>query len=76
MSIQSYLHLLSLNLRIQLKRTKKAMRGKALQAFPDQNHQAHIEAHLAIIATPVAEANAAIVMTLQGHVQEHPWIYG
>ena len=53
------------------KENQEAMRGKALQAFPDQNHQAHIEAHLAIIATPVAQANAAIVMTLQGHVQEH-----
>ena len=53
------------------KENQEAMRGKALQAFPDQNHQAHIEAHLAIIATPVAQANAAIVMTLQGHVLEH-----
>ena len=53
------------------KENQEAMRGKALQAFPDQNHQAHIESHLAIIATPVAQANAAIVMTLQGHVQEH-----
>ena len=53
------------------KENQEAMRGKTLQAFPDQNHQAHIESHLAIIATPVAQANAAIVMTLQGHVQEH-----
>jgi hypothetical protein len=53
------------------KENQEAMRGKPLQAFPDQNHQAHIEAHLAIIATPVAQANAAIVMTLQGHIQEH-----
>ena len=53
------------------KENQEAMRGKSLQAFPDQNHKAHIEAHLAIIATPVAQANAAIVMTLQGHIQEH-----
>jgi len=53
------------------KENQEAMRGKSLQAFPEQNHQAHIEAHLAIIATPVAQANAAIVMTLQGHIQEH-----
>ena len=53
------------------KENQEAMRGKALQAFPDQNHQAHIEAHLAIIATPVAQANASVVMTLQGHIQEH-----
>jgi hypothetical protein len=53
------------------KENQEAMRGKPLQAFAQQNHQAHIEAHLAIIATPVAQANAAIVMTLQGHIQEH-----
>lgn len=53
------------------KENQEAMRGKPLQAFPEQNHQAHIEAHLAIIATPVAQANAAIVMTSQGHIQEH-----
>jgi hypothetical protein len=53
------------------KENQEAMRGKPLQAFPTQNHQAHIEAHLAIIATPVAQANATIVMTLQGHIQEH-----
>ena len=47
------------------------MRGQKLQAFPDQNHQAHIESHLAILSTPVAQANATIVMTLQGHIQEH-----
>jgi len=53
------------------KENQEAMRGKSLQAFPDQNHQAHIEAHLAIISTPVAQANASVVMTLQGHIQEH-----
>ena len=53
------------------KENQEAMRGQKLQAFPDQNHQAHIESHLAILSTPVAQANAAIVMTLQGHIQEH-----
>ena len=53
------------------KENQEAMRGQRLQAFPDQNHEAHIEAHLAILSTPVAQANATIVMTLQGHIQEH-----
>ena len=53
------------------KENQEAMRGQRLQAFPDQNHQAHIESHLAMLATPVAQANATIVMTLQGHIQEH-----
>jgi len=53
------------------KENQEAMRGQRLQAFPEQNHQAHVEAHLAILSTPVAQANATIVMTLQGHIQEH-----
>ena len=53
------------------KENQEAMRGQRLQAFPEQNHQAHIEAHLAILSTPIAQANATIVMTLQGHIQEH-----
>ena len=53
------------------KENQEAMRGGRLQAFPQQNHEAHIEAHLAILSTPVAQMNASIVMTLQGHIQEH-----
>jgi len=53
------------------KENQEAMRGQRLQAFPDQNHEAHIEAHLAILSTPAAQVNATIVMTLQGHIQEH-----
>ena len=53
------------------KENQEALRGARLQAFPEQNHQAHISAHLAMIATPIAQANAAIVMTFQGHISEH-----
>ena len=53
------------------KENQEALRGARLQAFPEQNHQAHISAHLAMIATPVAQSNAAIVMSLQGHISEH-----
>ena len=53
------------------KENQQAMRAQSIQAFPQQNHEAHIEAHLAILSTPVAQANATIVMTLQGHIQEH-----
>tara|TARA_E500000318_G_C3564410_1_gene215002 strand:- start:251 stop:2662 length:2412 start_codon:yes stop_codon:yes gene_type:complete len=53
------------------KENQEAMRGQRLQAFPEQNHQAHIEAHLAFLSTPAAQVNANIVMTLQGHIQEH-----
>ena len=53
------------------KENQEALKGGSLQAFPEQNHQAHITAHLAMISTPVAQANAAILMTLQGHISEH-----
>ena len=53
------------------KENQEAMRGQRLQAFPEQNHEAHIEAHLAFLSTPAAQVNATIVMTLQGHIQEH-----
>ena len=43
------------------KENQEALRGARLQAFPEQNHQAHISAHLAMIATPIAQSNAAIV---------------
>ena len=50
---------------------QEALRNQRLQAFPQQNHAAHIEAHLAMLSTPVAQANANIVMTIQGHISEH-----
>jgi hypothetical protein len=50
---------------------QEALRNQRLQAFPEQNHQAHIEAHVAMMATPAAQANANVIMTLQGHIQEH-----
>jgi len=50
---------------------KMALQGAPLQAFPDQDHQAHIEAHMAILSTPATELNPAAVLSLQGHIQEH-----
>jgi len=53
------------------KENQEALRLGVLTAFPEQNHQAHISAHLAMISTPVAQSNASILMTLQGHISEH-----
>ena len=50
---------------------QEALRNQRLQAFPQQNHAAHIESHLAMLSTPIAQTNANIVMTLQGHISEH-----
>ena len=53
------------------KENQEALRLGVLTAFPEQNHQAHISAHLAMLSTPVAQSNASILMTLQGHISEH-----
>ena len=53
------------------KENQNALMGQPMQAFPMQDHQAHIQAHLAIMATPPVQANVAIAAALQGHIQEH-----
>ena len=53
------------------KENQNALMGVPLQAFPEQDHQAHIEAHMAVMATPAMQLNPASIVTLQGHIQEH-----
>ena len=53
------------------KENQNALMGQPMQAFPQQDHQAHIKAHLAIMATPPVQANVAIAAAIQGHIQEH-----
>ena len=53
------------------KENQNSLLGVPLQAFPGQDHQAHIETHLAIMSTPAVEMNPNAIMALQGHVQEH-----
>ena len=36
---------------------KIALTGGVVQAFPQQDHKAHMETHLAILATPVVQTN-------------------
>jgi hypothetical protein len=50
---------------------KIALTGGMPQAFPPQDHKAHIETHLAIMSTPVVQMNPQAMATLQGHIQEH-----
>ena len=50
---------------------KIAITGGMPQAFPQQDHKAHMETHLAIMATPVVQTNPQAMATLQGHIQEH-----
>ena len=53
------------------KENQNALMGAPLQAFPEQEHQAHIETHMAVMSTPAMELNPQAIMSLQGHIQEH-----
>jgi hypothetical protein len=53
------------------KENQNALIGQALQAFPNQDHQAHIQSHLAVLSTPTVQSSMAVAAVLQGHIQEH-----
>jgi hypothetical protein len=53
------------------KENQNALMGAPLQAFPDQDHESHIEAHMAVMSTPAMQLNPNAIMALQGHIQEH-----
>jgi len=53
------------------KENQNALMGAPLQAFPEQDHEAHIEAHMAVMSTPAMQLNQQAIMSLQGHIQEH-----
>jgi hypothetical protein len=42
-----------------------------LQAFPDQDHDAHISTHLSYMSSQVVRANPAMINILQQHIFEH-----
>jgi hypothetical protein len=42
-----------------------------LQAFPQQDHQAHIAVHLAYMNSRVAQMQPPVLMTLEKHIYEH-----
>ena len=47
------------------------MKNMPLQVFQEQDHEAHVRAHVAFLATPAAQANPQGYIMLQAHVQEH-----
>ena len=53
------------------KENQAFLTGGMAQAFPQQDHQAHIKAHLAILSTPAVQANMNAIAAVQGHIQEH-----
>ena len=48
-----------------------AMMGIPLKAFIQQNHDAHIEAHMAFMQSPQIQQNPQAMSALQAHIQEH-----
>ena len=53
------------------KENQNALIGLSLQAFVGQDHQAHIQSHLAVLSTPTVQTSMAVAAVLQGHIQEH-----
>ena len=49
----------------------RAVVGTTLQAFPDQNHDAHIKAHVTFLKSAFVQNNPIAMTALQAHIQEH-----
>jgi hypothetical protein len=49
----------------------QAMAGKTFQAFPKQDHKAHIDAHLNFMGTSMVRNNPAIMSVVQKNILEH-----
>ena len=45
--------------------------GQMIQAFPQQDHIAHIRVHAAMLQQPATASNPQAFMMLQSHVQQH-----
>jgi len=48
-----------------------SIKATPLQVFPQQDHEAHVRAHVAFLATPASQVNPQGFASLQAHVQEH-----
>ena len=48
-----------------------AMKGVGLKAFAEQDHDAHMGAHIAFMKTRMIQVNPAVFGALQAHIMEH-----
>ena len=48
-----------------------ALTGKSFQAFPGQDHRAHITAHLNFMSTNIVRNNPAVMASIQKNILEH-----
>ncbi len=49
----------------------KALQMQMLKAFPEQDHQSHIAAHRAFMASRMVQINPMVYALLQGHISDH-----
>ena len=45
--------------------------GQPAQAFPQQNHDAHIVAHIALLGSAVTKSNPQVMTNIQSHIMQH-----
>jgi len=45
--------------------------GQPAQAFPQQNHDAHISIHMSLLNTPPVQSNAAVQALIHAHIMQH-----
>lgn len=49
----------------------RAVVGTPMQAFPQQNHEAHLQAHITFLKTAFVQSNPIAITALHAHIQEH-----
>ena len=49
----------------------RALSGQLLQAFPTQNHSAHIMVHMIFMRNPLVQSSPQVLGTFHAHLQEH-----
>ena len=49
----------------------KLLLGQQAQAFPQQNHDAHIATHMSILNTPPVQMNAQVQALIHSHIMQH-----
>jgi hypothetical protein len=45
--------------------------GQGAQAFPEQNHEAHMQVHIALMMTPLVQENPQAMAMFYAHIQQH-----
>ena len=45
--------------------------GMTAQAFPGQNHQAHIASHIVLLGSAITKTNPQVMSNIQAHIMQH-----